>query len=202
MLREFEAFANSPTPANFLSARAALLSQSQRPLTADDLSYLMELLDAGNPAAVSEAIIGLPAIAALSPAVHVVAARAAEAAGDQEDCELERFLLVTCLEAILQTGDGTEEAPFVVTCTMDERHVCGMLGLVPRSQALASRRGNALDVIECENGASVWFDVSGLVSLPVLGPRRKQNADHLRAERGKKSRCLAPARKRVNPTPR
>jgi hypothetical protein len=202
MLRELEAFAKSPTPTNFLSARAALLSQSQRPLSAEDISHLQALLDADEPAAVSEAIGALPPIAALSPAVHLMAARAAETAGDEQDCRLERYLLVTCLEAILQTGDGTEDSPYVVTCSMDERHVCEMLGLVPRSQALANRRGKALDVVECVSGASVWFDVSGLVSLPALEPRRKRNADHALAERRNKDRCLVPGRKRVSQTPR
>jgi hypothetical protein len=202
MLREFEAFAKSPTPANFLAARAALLSRSQRPLTAEDLSRLLNLLAGGDPAAVSQAIDELPPIAALSPAVHAVAARAAEAAGSDEDCQLERFLLLTCLEAILQSGEGTEDAPYIVTCTTDERHVCEMLGLVPRSQALTNRRATALDVVECDTGVTIWFDVSGLVPLPGLKPRRRRSVDQAHAERRSKARCQAPARKRVSQTPR
>jgi len=202
MLREFEAFAKTPTASNFLSARAALLSQSPRPLTAEDLSHLEALLAAGDPASVSKAIDDLPPIAVLSPAVHLVAAEAAEAAGDDADCQLERFLLITCLEAILHTGNGTEQSPYVATCTMDERHVCEMLGLVPRSQSLVNRRGKALDAIECEDGACIWFDVSGLVSLPAAGSRHKRKMSHGYVRYRNTVQCLVPRGKRVSQTQR
>ena len=200
MSREFEAFARLPTPESFVSARAALLGQSPRPLAATDIAHLLDLLQSDGPHAVSEAIASLPAIAALSPAIHAIAAEAAAAAGDSADHELERYLLLVCLEAILNAGDGSEDSPYLVACTMDERHVCRALGVIPRSQALSNHQGRLLDVVACENGERICFDVTGLVTLPARQPRRTKSADHAVAN-PRRSGCLAAGR-RVSQTRR
>lgn len=200
MQREFEAFAQAPTRSSFLAAFQALLSRSRRPLAAEDFAQLLALLDAGDQAGFSQALANLPPLSALSPAVHRIAADAAQAADDQRDCQLEQYLLATCLAAILQTGDGSAASPYVVTCTMDERHVCEVLGLAPRSQALLNFRGKALDVIECAGGTNVCFDVSALVPLPAPQPPRRKKDPHSAGARRQSARCVQAREKRLSQT--
>ena len=124
----------------------------------------------------NEALAGMSSLSALSPAVHALAAESARAAGDDADGELEEFLLAACLHAILETGDGTAEAPYLVVCTADERHVCQALDLEPGPQALINASGTSLDVVQCLDGTDVWFAVSHLAPMPEPQPLTRRAA--------------------------
>ncbi len=177
MKRALKALAIAPSGSTFLAAYQAL-SRSSRTLAADEVSHLLALLESRERAALAAALDDLPPLSALSPAVHWISRQAARAEGNEEDALLEEFLLDACLTAILDTGNGSAESPYVVICTADERHVCQALGLEPGPQALLHDSGLALDVVQCLDGTDVWFDVSRLVPLPGLKPVRRQPAAH------------------------
>lgn len=200
MKREFQAFAESPTRSNYLAAFHALRAQSRRSLSSEDVAHLLTLLEAGAGHEMADAIASLPPIAALSPAVHSIAAQGAKAAGDAQDWELEQFLLDTCLSAILESGNGTAESPYVVTCGMDERHVCQVLGLAPSSQALINHHGKSLDVIQCASGLSLFFDVSAAIPLPAPQPLRR--GERKKSASIREPRCRQSRGKRLSQTPR
>jgi hypothetical protein len=187
------AFVAHPSRENFLRAREELLAASPRALDAAALDSLSLLADAGDVQGLSSALDALPPIAALVPRVHYHAAVAAEARGDEQDLELERMLLVICLRAILMTGDGSEEAPYVVSAASDELDLLDELELEAASKSLIHRGDGAFDVVLCEDGSEIWFDVSAIVhisaEMPVLSPSRKRIAT--RAARPKTRRRLS-----------
>lgn len=189
MKRELEAFVRVPTPGSFLAAFRALLAHSQNTIAPEDISNLLALLEGDEHEALTQAIAELPPLAALSPAIHWIAAEAAQSRGDRDDYELEQFLLTSCLSAILGIGDGSAGAPYLVPCAMDERYVCAALGLVPESQALVNRRGRAVDVVQCSGGTAVCFDVSSSIALPARQAPPRKKKQHSGSLRGQSSRC-------------
>lgn len=177
MQSALRAFVAQPSRENYLAAREELLAASSRTLTAAELDSLSLLADTGDISGLTDALAHLPPIAALVPRVHYFATLAAEARGDDEDLELERMLLVICLRAILMTGDGSEESPYVISAASDELDLLDELDLVAASTSLVHRGDAAFDVVRCEDGTIVWFDVSAMVQIsaemPVILPVRK-----------------------------
>ncbi len=175
MQRALKAFAIAPSQDTFLAALQAL-SRSSGGVSGADIARLAVLAQSRDHAAFSAALAELPPLVALSPAVHALAAQSARAADDVEDAELEEFLLDACLTAILETGDGSADAPYAVVCTADERQICHALGLEPGPQALINDSGTSLDVVQCLDGTDVWFDVSRQVPLPAPQPLVRKTA--------------------------
>ena len=175
MQRELKSLAIAPSRNTFLAAFEAF-SRSSRPLGPADVSLLEMIALTGDHSAFTETLRMLPPLVALSPAVHALALESARKAGDEEDAELEAFLLEVCLAGILATGDGSAESPYLVACTADERHVCHALGLEPGPQALVNDSGRTLDVVQCLDGTDVWFDVSPQVPLAAPPPLVRKTA--------------------------
>jgi hypothetical protein len=180
MQSALRAFVAQPSRENYLATREELLAASSRSLEAAELDSLSLLADAEDISGLTDALAQLPPIAALVPRVHYYATLAAEARGDDEDLELERMLLVICLRAILMTGDGSEESPYVVSATSDELDLLDELDLVAASTSLVHRGDGTFDVVRCEDGTIVWFDASAMVQIPaempVISPVRKETA--------------------------
>jgi Domain of unknown function (DUF4919) len=180
MQSALRAFVAQPSRENYLAARAELLAASPRTLDAAELDSLSLLADSGDLKGLTEAIAQLPPIAALVPRVHYYAALSAEAREDEQDLELERMLLVTCLRAILMTGDGSEKEPYVVCAASDELDLLNVLDLSPASQSLVHRGDSIYDVIQCADGSDIWFDASAMLKIPaeipILSPNRKKIA--------------------------
>ncbi|MCE9526118.1 MAG: DUF4919 domain-containing protein [Planctomycetales bacterium] len=170
MQSALRAFVAQPSREHYLAARAELLAASSRSLHAAELDSLSLLADAGDVQGLTESLAQLPPIAALVPRVHYYAALAAEALGDEQDLELERMLLVICLRAILMTGDGSEESPYVVSAASDELDLLDELDLIAASNSLVHRGDSAFDVVRCEDGTDIWFDASAMVQIPAEMP--------------------------------
>src|SRR5688572_21367941 len=56
----------------------------------------------------------------LSPSLHMFLSIIAKKKGDADGARFEGFFAAACCEGILSTGDGTEQSPYLVTCTHDE----------------------------------------------------------------------------------
>jgi hypothetical protein len=174
MQRQFTRFVESPSRENYFAVRDAVLRLTPLPLAASELAELVRLLEADEFQEVLDRIELLPPSKILSPRIHFLAAEAAEGLGDERTGELERFLFVLCLKALLATGDGTEAAPYSVCHATDEHDVLEAGGLEPAAQCLVPRDGRLCDVITCSDGRQIWFDVTALFLRPK--PRRKEAA--------------------------
>lgn len=160
MQRQFSQFVELPSRENYLAACRAVLRATPLPLAATDMAELVRLLDLGNFQEVLDRIELLPPSKALSPRVHFLAAEAAEALGDVETGEVERFLFVLCLQGLLATGNGTLAAPYVVCHATDEYDILEAVDREPAGQTLVEQDGQMLDVVTCTDGRELWFDVT------------------------------------------
>lgn len=182
MQDELQAFLEAPTARSYRRVREALLDElTDKALACDSLppdlsavvlAELADLLATGEYAVLARRTEELQPAWALSPRVHFYAAVAADERDDAEGAELERFLFQSCLEGILATGDGTANAPYLITYLSDEYDVLAALGLDPQSQRLTEQRGILFDVIRCVDGEEVWFELTGVLHDP-----RQQQAE-------------------------
>jgi hypothetical protein len=188
MERQLTAFVEQPSKATYLAARDAVLRESPLPIVAADLADLDRLLDQEEYEAVLDRIDALPISKVLAPHVHYLAAEAAEALRDARAVELERSLFVLTLQGLLATGDGTRDNPYLVCHATDEYDVLAALGREPAGQALEERGGNLFDVLTCDDGREVWFDVTAILvrprpRKPAASRRKLSGRRHLRTSR-------------------
>jgi hypothetical protein len=176
MQRRLMQFVESPTRETYLAVREAALAETPLPIAATDLASLADLLEAEAHDELLARIDALPASKVLSPRVHYLAAEAAEALGDLETVELERFLFVVCLRGLLATGDGTRHATYSVCHATDEHDLLETSGLAAARQQVVEHDGALCDVVTCTDGREVWFDVSAVLSRPLLSDSARKPA--------------------------
>lgn len=188
MQRQLTAFALQPSKATYLAVRDAVLRESPLPIVTADLAELDRLLDQEEYDAVLDRIDALPISKVLAPRVHYLAAEAAAARRDVATVELERSLFVLTLQGLLATGDGTRDNPYTVCHATDEYDVLAALGREPAGQTLVESEGRLLDVLTCDDGREVWFDVTAMLTRPtptrtVHRRRKTLSRKHLRPVR-------------------
>lgn len=165
---ELQALAESPTLDNYVRLRELLLESPGFSADISELEKLTRLCVSNRwPQARALADEMFPRWL-LSSRFHYWAALAAEATGDEEDAELERFLATTCLDAILKTGSGTCESPFVITYPSDVRDVLLIRRLRSSSQCLVEDAAGFRDRVLCSGtagkvGREVWFDCDAII---------------------------------------
>jgi hypothetical protein len=164
MHRQLAAFVEQPCKETFLAARDAVLRESPLRLLAADMAKLDLMHDGHEHEAVLDRIDALPPSKVLSPRIHFLSAEAAESLGHVADVELERSLFVLTLRGLLATGDGTRGNPYVVCHPTDEYDIVSALNEEPARQSLVEREGRLCDVILCESGRRLWFDVTDVLA--------------------------------------
>lgn len=96
----------------------------------------------------------------LSPGAHLLLGDIYEKLGDEESARRERTIAIRCVKAILASGDGTADRPYLVTRVSDEYDVLAYLKKPMERQSLQQRGGRACDVMCCKDGSEIWFDIS------------------------------------------
>src|SRR5712691_13436338 len=95
----------------------------------------------------------------LDPRVHLLASTIHSQLGDQEESEMEEELASMLLEAILETGDGSEEHPYLVMRPCDEYDVVEeYFDKQVELQEFDMER--SFDILTCDDGTVYWFDIS------------------------------------------
>lgn len=190
----FQSFLERPTRDSFLRVRRAIVSDPlYRPQisTLVDLAQLVERRDSLRAIQLAESLMP---VWALCPRVHYLAGLAAEnlsarqldeqALEDSfEEVELRRFLVSSCLEGILATGDGSPRHPFVATYPSDVRDVVTAVGLQLKTQRLVEGDDTLLDVAATAEGSTVCFDVGDLVAAGGADVLEVESACHGRLVR-------------------
>ncbi|WP_254512945.1 DUF4919 domain-containing protein [Anatilimnocola floriformis] len=167
MYQEFARFLELPGRATFIAARAAWLQQKVSPLTPEELQSVAQLLAAGEATAVIEQVHSWKSRAAFSPRAHYFCGEAHALLGELEQAEVERLAFSACLQGILATGDGSRLKPYIISQIPDEYDVLKLLGLTCQKQRLVQRGRRSCDVLTCQDGSSVWFNISDLLTLPA-----------------------------------
>lgn len=161
-----QAFLERPSARAYRAVRQALLDQPDFQADVKALAEVARLCNRQAFAAAAERIQRMMPGWLLSPRVHGYAAWIAEELGDDEDVELERFLLSACLQGLLATGDGSQSRPFLVTYVSDQYDVLCWLGDEAAGQRLVAAGNRQFDVLTTAAGREYWFEVSGLLDLP------------------------------------
>lgn len=104
----------------------------------------------------------------LSPVAHHYAAKAATEIGDDERAGVEQVLLSVMMNAMLATGDGTRNRPYVISILADEPAVCGVKDFSPSTQQLVHYADRVLDVLVDDEGRELAFDITRIHR--TLGP--------------------------------
>lgn len=159
-----ELFLEQPTHAHFLAARELVVNDADyRPRS----SMLVELTrlwqDQSHEELLSAAAELMPAWS-LCPRVHFLAGCAADAIGDAEEADLCRFLTQTCVEGLLNSGDGRRRRPWLATYPSDIQDCLASRGLSAVAQRLVEGDDALLDIVTADDGASYWFDVTEMVA--------------------------------------
>ncbi len=117
----------------------------------------------------------LKAWAFLSPRWHFWQGVAALEIGDTEEAGYRRQVMQSCLKGLLETGDGTEEQPYLVTYTTDAYDIMRVLGEVSERQMLTELPdGRKCDVLTTADGEEFWFEVTEMFARAHLSRPGKQ----------------------------
>jgi hypothetical protein len=171
LLDAYQAFLESPTPENYRRVRritVALPGFDRQSLAWLELS---RLCDEARHEEVLRRADEMWTAWRLHPRYHLLVGYAASHLGDEEEVELSRFQFQTCLDALLETGEGSRTSPYQVLRTCDQYDIIRFLGLRGRSQRAVEIRGRSRDVVQCDDGSRVWFDL-GPVRRPGQRSRR------------------------------
>lgn len=96
----------------------------------------------------------------LSPRAHEMMAQVAAVEDDPELAAEESRAAMACLEAIAATGDGTREHPYRVLRASDEYDFLAYIRAIMVKQQVVHLDGKHYDVLQCNNGREIWFDIT------------------------------------------
>ena len=157
MTEEFFNFISETTKENFISAQNTVKSHPEYNPYSDDLSVMEDLLDEKKfQAAADYSSINV----LLSPRAHLYKNYALQQLNNEEDAKSELFFAQKIMEGIETTGDGSEESPYVIMRISDERDLLNYLQEKIINQNLVHKNDKHFDLINCESGAQVYFDIT------------------------------------------
>ncbi|MCA8911667.1 MAG: DUF4919 domain-containing protein [Planctomycetes bacterium] len=156
----FFTFLKDPNRDNFIAIRDVVRNHSSYAPYGQELNAAEKLLEGEDWNGFIDKGRELIPNYLLSPRFHLMRSFALKQIGDEESADMEAAMCMVCIEGIRSTGDGTEDAPWLVLRTLDEYDVLEQMGKSLKKQALVHKEGRALDRMECEDGEVVWFDVT------------------------------------------
>ncbi len=156
----FELYADEPTPEKFLALRAVVAQSPDYKPGDDNRIEAEELLDRNELDAALRLLMNDMPNAFLTPRFHFLAAMASDNLGDAQKAHLESLVGSVLLRGILDSGDGSPERPYLVSRVTDEYDVLGQLGKNLKTQSLIQKEHGVFDLMECDDGTELWFDVS------------------------------------------
>jgi Domain of unknown function (DUF4919) len=159
----FLEFLQEPSPERFWKLREAVISHPQYNGYSTDLDELQQFNEQGRHSEVRAKFASSIPNLLLSPRAHMLVSLSARAQEDMEDARTEGFICHRCLEGILRTGSGSEESPYHVLRTSDEYDVLFHFGKNLLEQQLVHRDDRCFDVLVCEDGAVLWFDITEML---------------------------------------
>ncbi len=169
-------FLEDPTAENYLAARKVLAIRGTSARMVAEMHEAESLYRHGQYEALYTLVDNLLSSAALSPRLHFFSARASRELGRREDAELAEFMFEACLSGLLATGDGTPESPYRVAMVSDQYDILQSRKLVARRQTLIERDRRRYDLVLCESGEEVWFDVTE-ITAPESGRAARTRCD-------------------------
>jgi hypothetical protein len=156
----FIALVTEPTRENYLRVWEEFTSCPDYNPYSTDIEKVLTLLNDGKFAEARQRIYDAMARWLLNPRIHLLASAAARGMGDEKTAEMEGFFAVRCLQGITSTGDGSREQPYLVSSVTDEYDVLTYLKKSLKTQSLVEDGERVLDLLECQDGSTLCFDIT------------------------------------------
>jgi hypothetical protein len=153
-------FLQDPTKENFLAIRAAVRGHPSYAPYSKDLAEIEAALFNNEADKAQEMLKAAQPNLLLSPRAHLFAAILARKRGEQQRVEMETFFANACAQGILSTGNGSENAPYLVLRIEDERDILKYIEKKMVEQALVHKEEKHFDCVKTEDGLSLWFDLT------------------------------------------
>jgi hypothetical protein len=160
ILKPLNRFLQEPRPGNFLELRAALINS---PLYSPYENYKETAYPLLDQEQYTEALDYLKSVLPkwfLNPGIHRTLAYTYHKLAHANEESLERDLANLLLNGILSSGSGSEARPYLVLYVDDEYEVLEGLGRKSRLQQLIEKGNCYFDAQICEDGNTIWFDVT------------------------------------------
>jgi hypothetical protein len=160
MKQELTTFLQDPNKENFLAIRGLVRDHTSYAPYSKDLSEIETALFQSEFDRAQQLLKNAFPNLLLSPRAHLLLAVLARKHEEIQRMEVETFFANACARGIVATGDGSEQAPYLVLRVEDERDVLKFLEKKLRKQSLLHKDDKHLDLIETEDGLSLWFDIT------------------------------------------
>ena len=156
----FESLIEAPSIDKFLQIRKSLVSSENYSPYSMDINEMDTCVSTGDAQGAIDLFRSTLPNLLISPAAHLVLSAAYECLGDKEQTDFEKHMWAFLIGAIIETGKGTRQQPYLVARISDEYDVLSALGKEREKQELCSEDGRFIDVQTCSDGTQVCFDVT------------------------------------------
>jgi hypothetical protein len=169
-----EKYLGERSPESFLRLREAVAGSPEYAPYTDSPNNVLSTVPAGDYEKARSALLPLMSGWLLNPGIHTLLSVVFYKLGDEDGARVEFELGARCLEGILSTGTGEQASPYLVLHTADEYDVLEHLGKKSVTQGLVTTEQKTVyDVHKCEDGTSLWFDVTIPYTLMAEALERK-----------------------------
>ena len=120
-------------------------------------SVVSPLVDSGNHQGAVDAVWRMLPGVFLSPTAHAMLAHSYDKLGDEKAARRETKFARLALDALMSSGDGTQDAPYQVLRVSDEYDVLRYVQRTSVAQRVVVVDGQGYDVHQCSDGSEVWF---------------------------------------------
>lgn len=155
-------FLQEPSTDTFATLRSAVVEDPRWHPYAGDIEALQSLLKEERWAEIAGRFQAAMPSLMLCPEAHLIAAEGARRCGDEQGGALLLHIANQLLRAILATGDGSVERPYLVTNVSDQYLVLWAQSATFSKQRLDRRGDRRVDRFTCEDAAEVCFDITDM----------------------------------------
>jgi len=160
MREEFVQFVESPGRETYLAFREKIIASDAYQPYSDELNTAGELYEQGKVKEAQEALQEAMPNLMLSARAHQLLGFLNHKLGDEQAAEAEMMMASACIAGILETGDGSENNPYLVVRTSDEYDVIECMEKDVERQSLIEKDDKRFDVLRCTDGSEYWFDIT------------------------------------------
>ncbi|WP_312511313.1 DUF4919 domain-containing protein [Chryseobacterium culicis] len=150
-------FLTDPTKETFLKCRELVINDPEYDPYSEDLENMQDLLNEGK---FEEVILYKNVNILLSPRAHIYKYFAYKELGDEKGRNIEMTIAQFIFECLVKTGEGTQDAPYMITRISDERDIVRQhLNKKDVSQNLIRDGDKIMDVLTMDDGTQLYFDI-------------------------------------------
>lgn len=173
MIDHYQAFLEAPSRDGFLKLQEEVQADVDFCAAGSFVDHLADLCQRGCYEQMFEQTELIPFGWIASPSAHLYASIAAQQMGCVDDAELERFVTESLLQGLLETGDGSPDAPYQVTYLSDRQDLLAYFSVTVEKQHLVRSPLGMMDVITTTTGDQLCFLLGDLISTDHLEDRIK-----------------------------